>query len=716
MCLEPKPDSMLVPCEHTCVCKECAGKCMSGDKLCPICRTPISDVLLDDFSGVRTNVQGGDKYVDGSLHLIHKLDRIYGSDKLDGSNMVEWHQFSVTTQTTFEKGRDKVLLFRRVSLLSSLSDRQAAAAFLHSNKQIENRFKDQTHKFQLVRKGFCMLLNAARLAPTKTEWIEESKCEISIRLVAYLDMPKSEFNSKQQRLLESSMELVAADSIPNVMMVAIVNKVESLSANGLHWKSAGTEKPKQGHEIRSVALQDALTRKTEFTRKEWDVFGIRHLSLHTFVKARNGEYFQPAVKIAEANSDKHAAEAGSIKVSVTIAVEESGATQALNDAFDFAEESSFTESGRCLCAKTLSEVNAKLLQMGLSPATLVEEGSETQKPFGKQIDTEKSLEKKLAKKRENEKKASGLKWLKCNEPIYGRLLSNVELQKALERKDEALENALKRKGTKRRVTKGNLKLVYSEKLPDSTFTEKEWSNFGITDLCMGHFVRSGDCYFQPAEEDKDAASGLKWLKLGKTEPGLGLKWEELGATKPSQGRELKNDELAKALLLAKAAMGRDPVVTSFSQQEWDSFRIKELRHDSFVKSGNSYFRPTKTTNNWILQNSGLAEALTRKTEFTQQEWDAFGIKDLRMIHVVKSDECYFKPAKTLNRQSGFPTSTLAICTANLLLSGCATKYQAERRNCKPEQDKLKAEMKQTTKYYKHLSAWEQERLARQVLN
>ena len=63
--------------------------------------------------------------------------------------------------------------------------------------------------------------------------------------------------------------------------------------------------------------------------------------------------------------------------------------------------------------------------------------------------------------------------------------------------------------------------------------------------------------------------------------------------------EGKNDELAKALLLAKAAMGRDPVVTSFSQQEWDSFRIKELRHDSFVKSGNSYFRPTKTTNNWI---------------------------------------------------------------------------------------------------------------------
>ena len=29
----------------------------------------------------------------------------------------------------------------------------------------------------------------------------------------------------------------------------------------------------------------------------------------------------------------------------------------------------------------------------------------------------------------------------------------------------------------------------------------------------------------------------------------------------------------------------------FTQQEWDTFGIEGIRADSFVKSGNSYFRP-----------------------------------------------------------------------------------------------------------------------------
>ena len=36
----------------------------------------------------------------------------------------------------------------------------------------------------------------------------------------------------------------------------------------------------------------------------------------------------------------------------------------------------------------------------------------------------------------------------------------------------------------------------------------------------------------------------------------------------------------------------------------------------------------------------------QKTEFTQQEWDAFGVNDLRMHHFVKSSDSYFRPAGT----------------------------------------------------------------------
>ena len=52
---------------------------------------------------------------------------------------------------------------------------------------------------------------------------------------------------------------------------------------------------------------------------------------------------------------------------------------------------------------------------------------------------------------------------------------------------------------------------------------------------------------------------------------------------------------------------------------------------------------TKVGDTKLLEHSGLAEALTRQTEFTQQEWLAFGIKNLRIDNVVKSRLKYFVP-------------------------------------------------------------------------
>ena len=43
-------------------------------------------------------------------------------------------------------------------------------------------------------------------------------------------------------------------------------------------------------------------------------------------------------------------------------------------------------------------------------------------------------------------------------------------------------------------------------------------------------------------------------------------------------------------------------------------------------------------------NPSLAKALSRKTELTQEEWDAVGIHSLSKDHFIKSGDSYFTPA------------------------------------------------------------------------
>ena len=52
---------------------------------------------------------------------------------------------------------------------------------------------------------------------------------------------------------------------------------------------------------------------------------------------------------------------------------------------------------------------------------------------------------------------------------------------------------------------------------------------------------------------------------------------------------------------------------------------------------------TTPTGGEELHNANLERALTRKTEFTPEEWEAFGVTDLRADHFVKSANSYFKP-------------------------------------------------------------------------
>ena len=62
---------------------------------------------------------------------------------------------------------------------------------------------------------------------------------------------------------------------------------------------------------------------------------------------------------------------------------------------------------------------------------------------------------------------------------------------------------------------------------------------------------------------------------------LGLNWKKMDPVNPRNGRELSNPGLATALESR----------TEFTQQEWDEFGITSLHTDDFIKVGGSYFKP-----------------------------------------------------------------------------------------------------------------------------
>jgi ankyrin repeat protein len=201
------------------------------------------------------------------------------------------------------------------------------------------------------------------------------------------------------------------------------------------------------------------------------------------------------------------------------------------------------------------------------------------------------------------------------------------------------------------------------------------------------------------------ASGLKWLNTGNADPTtLGLKWLAVGDTQPTEGRQLTNSLLADALASKTAAAHPPPLppppssststspplpppplprpppsttstspppppnpltttpskewelvlkqeqqltkVVDFTKEDLDKFGIADLRSTDFIEACGSFFKPTASTAQ-ILENPRLADALMHKTEFTQQEWDVFGVHGLRMHHFVKSGDSFFRPVGTV---------------------------------------------------------------------
>jgi hypothetical protein len=68
----------------------------------------------------------------------------------------------------------------------------------------------------------------------------------------------------------------------------------------LRGRKVGDEKPSQGDELSNERLAVALETSTEFTRTEWEAFGITGLRTDHFIKSKSGaSYFQPADNLEE---------------------------------------------------------------------------------------------------------------------------------------------------------------------------------------------------------------------------------------------------------------------------------------------------------------------------------------------------------------------------------------------------------------------------------
>jgi len=136
---------------------------------------------------------------------------------------------------------------------------------------------------------------------------------------------------------------------------------------------------------------------------------------------------------------------------------------------------------------------------------------------------------------------------------------------------------------------------------------------------------------------------LKWVKISDSDASIpGLKWEDAGATQPISKNRLANPALENALLSR----------TEFTQEEWHAFGIEISTCNVYIQSGASYFTPT--SGGTIIKNGGLEMALrSKKLVFTQAEFEKFGFLDLPINVYIRVDDQYFKPAVTANWNKRF---------------------------------------------------------------
>ena len=174
---------------------------------------------------------------------------------------------------------------------------------------------------------------------------------------------------------------------------------------------------------------------------------------------------------------------------------------------------------------------------------------------------------------------------------------------------------------------------------DKEFTQTEWDEFKIVEeLTSSHFIIVSNDNEQRIFSPNGTKLVNPELKTALNQRTSGLAWEddtefftkkplwEEHVGRPSSGRELKNPNLAETLSMKKNM--------NFTAKEWADYNVQELRMDHFVSSNGLYFKPTAAV--VLIHNSELEKALMRgEQNFTQEQWNAFGIKNLRMHHYLK---------------------------------------------------------------------------------
>ena len=141
-------------------------------------------------------------------------------------------------------------------------------------------------------------------------------------------------------------------------------------------------------------------------------------------------------------------------------------------------------------------------------------------------------------------------------------------------------------------------------------------SFGEVRRCdPGLWKDSADVQFATHEQAEMAIAGAP--SMVQLQGASGVKWSNAGSIRPRAGEEVNNKQLAEALRKK----------TEFTMQEWEAFGISDLRTSSFVKSGKSYFTPVLPAvfhayndraydeRGWCCLEAGVAQVVAAQLHF-----------------------------------------------------------------------------------------------------
>jgi hypothetical protein len=145
----------------------------------------------------------------------------------------------------------------------------------------------------------------------------------------------------------------------------------------------------------------------------------------------------------------------------------------------------------------------------------------------------------------------------------------------------------------------------------------------------------------------------------------------------------ENKAIEKGRLVMRSPGGSNTIGLAVQAlAEVEKHRVNDMRqHENDNLLGLKWEKTINPGRGRSLRNSGLATALTRKTEFTKQEWESFGITDLHKDDFIKLDIWTFVP-EIKNRCPGTCPTNLKCASCQSLLKPKWNCADCKRLNCK----------------------------------